>query len=301
MSFAEHRDRHQGNLLPPTGQCSFRCNSRVMPVGPNSMLLVISALQMAWIGLVLFGQSAWIVKRGAAPYLAIAASLVVVGCRSGVVLDRLACIARTETREQSLHRNQCAGGCLVRRWLGRGARQTEIAAPIIIMIAASALLMIWTHAPNNGNSLLRAAAQRWTIEQPGDNAIPLDFAKGDASGHIPTPLLADWLSSDRPATANGTLSGIPRLSDPRPRRADVSARCYRFPNIRLAWRVDSGARPRRIDAGVCGRYGRRVFYADRYCQRGLCVAEAVVCIVPLRRCGFSPVYYGRRHSFFTLD
>ncbi len=43
---------------------------------------------------------------------------------------------------------------------------------------------------------------------PPDNEIPLLFAQGLSSGHVPSPLLIDWLSSDRPPLQTGMTLAI---------------------------------------------------------------------------------------------
>ena len=74
----------------------------------------------------------------------------------------------------------------------------RISWPMGLYLAATVILLLWVHAVSGDISPLREAANRWTHSLPGDNAIPLDFARGFAEGVIPTPLHATWLSSDRP-------------------------------------------------------------------------------------------------------
>ena len=73
----------------------------------------------------------------------------------------------------------------------------EIVPPLCIAFAASVILLLWVHL---GSDLsphpLRVAAQRWTPARfPSDNEIPLLFARCLRAGHVPSPLIGDWLSS----------------------------------------------------------------------------------------------------------
>ncbi|MGE0409775.1 MAG: hypothetical protein AB7P23_11020, partial [Amphiplicatus sp.] len=51
--------------------------------------------------------------------------------------------------------------------------------------------------------VLATAKTRWSHSLPGDNEIPLVFAKHLKDGHITTPMYGDWLSSDRPPLQSG--------------------------------------------------------------------------------------------------
>jgi hypothetical protein len=49
----------------------------------------------------------------------------------------------------------------------------------------------------------RTAAKRFSHQLPMDNVIPLVFAKALSMGHVASPLIGDWLSSDRPPLQTG--------------------------------------------------------------------------------------------------
>ncbi len=63
---------------------------------------------------------------------------------------------------------------------------------------------------------LRATNSRFSHLLPTDNVIPYLFAEGIRDGHVPRPLIADWLSSDRPPLQTGlVLLEYPFVISPR--------------------------------------------------------------------------------------
>jgi hypothetical protein len=79
-----------------------------------------------------------------------------------------------------------------------GYWRRSYAVPLLLAFAGSIILLIWAFGLSGGTDPLQVAASRWTHDLPPDNRIPLLFARGVLQGAIPSPLLGDWLSSDRP-------------------------------------------------------------------------------------------------------
>lgn len=100
-------------------------------------------------------------------------------------------------------------------WNYNGIRKREInlefAAPWIGVVVATIVLALWTHLPSAFSEPLSASSNRWTHQLPIDNQIPFIFAQYVASGEIPSPMVGDWLSSDRPPLQTGLflLMGLP--------------------------------------------------------------------------------------------
>lgn len=64
-------------------------------------------------------------------------------------------------------------------------------------------IVAWAFYPYSDGSIVDFAAQRWSHPLPLDNRIPLLFADALEAGNIPSPLVGDWLSSDRPPLQTG--------------------------------------------------------------------------------------------------
>lgn len=90
------------------------------------------------------------------------------------------------------------GAALALRAVSIGLWRDEIVPPLCVAFAASVILLLWVHVGSDLSHPLHVAAQRWTHPLPGDNEIPLIFARGIRAGQVPSPLVGDWLSSDRP-------------------------------------------------------------------------------------------------------
>ena len=87
----------------------------------------------------------------------------------------------------------------------------EIAVPILGFSLAAIVLAMWTHLSTDFSQPLAVAQTRWTHQLPIDNTLPFIFAGHLRSGAIPTPMIGDWLSSDRPPLQTGLylLFGLP--------------------------------------------------------------------------------------------
>lgn len=76
----------------------------------------------------------------------------------------------------------------------------------LALSGAAALLVLSTGFLYGGTARpFETAAVRFSHPLPGDNRIPYDFAEGLRDGHVPSPLHADWLSSDRPPLQTGCV------------------------------------------------------------------------------------------------
>jgi hypothetical protein len=96
--------------------------------------------------------------------------------------------------------------------LARGYGRDEIVLPMLMALVATVALALWGHLGTGFSNTLRVAAARWTHELPGDNQIPLDFARALLAGAVPHPLHADWLSSDRPPLQTGLILLTPAFA-----------------------------------------------------------------------------------------
>lgn len=100
---------------------------------------------------------------------------VVVACRSGV---------RLNSAELRICRN--------------------LLVPFAFCIAYAAALLIVALAPSGAiDAPLEAVRSRFSYPLPADNALPLLFARNVLSNNYPSPMLGDWLGSDRPPLQSG--------------------------------------------------------------------------------------------------
>lgn len=83
------------------------------------------------------------------------------------------------------------------------SRHAEARIAAILWAVASVLLIIWAFGPTSLEEMTSVARTRFSHPLPGDNVIPLDFARGLLAGAVPSPLHGDWLSSDRPPLQTG--------------------------------------------------------------------------------------------------
>ncbi len=79
----------------------------------------------------------------------------------------------------------------------------ELSLPLLLA-GATALLVLSTGFLYGGlEDPFETAGARFSHQLPPDNTIPYLFAEGLVNGHVKRPLLADWLSSDRPPLQTG--------------------------------------------------------------------------------------------------
>jgi hypothetical protein len=81
--------------------------------------------------------------------------------------------------------------------------QQLIAPAVLVILAASFVLSLGLLHGGQGASLPLAAGRFGPPTLAADNEIPNIFADGVYTGKIPRPLMADWLSSDRPPLQAG--------------------------------------------------------------------------------------------------
>ena len=79
----------------------------------------------------------------------------------------------------------------------------ELSLPLGLA-GATALIVVSTGFLYGGlEDPFETAGARFSHQLPPDNTIPFLFAEGLVNGHVKRPLLADWLSSDRPPLQTG--------------------------------------------------------------------------------------------------
>jgi hypothetical protein len=164
----------------------------------NNLQVVL--IQIVSIFMIPFGVSAWLLRRGLPGHLAVAAALPA-GPVMALAVFWLAWMALPGHRLGLLAGSGTVafGIALAIAAAVKGQWRSEIMPPLGLAALAALGLITWTdigHEDSRGP--LQVAATRWTHALPGDNAIPFDLAKGFSAGRIPTPLHANWLSSDRP-------------------------------------------------------------------------------------------------------
>jgi hypothetical protein len=86
-------------------------------------------------------------------------------------------------------------------WL-RKSFDSEIVAslvrPVVVWIFYSVFILSAGFAPSDLSQPLNAAAIRFSHSLPMDNQLPLMFADQILKGKVLSPMIAEWLSSDRP-------------------------------------------------------------------------------------------------------
>jgi hypothetical protein len=92
-------------------------------------------------------------------------------------------------------------------------RAISWAAEPLGYFAAFTLIVLAIGMANGGfSNAMTVSEARFTHQLPQDNAIPWLIANGLHDGRIPSPLMADWLSSDRPPLMTGlAILLAPRL------------------------------------------------------------------------------------------
>lgn len=85
---------------------------------------------------------------------------------------------------------------------------------ILTLVLLPTLLLAGVVFSSAAASPLTFAQNVWSHPLPPDNVIPLLFGEGLRAGDVPSPLLGDWLSSDRPPLLSGIyLFGAASLSE----------------------------------------------------------------------------------------
>jgi hypothetical protein len=106
---------------------------------------------------------------------------------------------------------------LLRR-IGRSGRAvlSPLLSPAMLMFLSSLWILSAGFAYGGIRAPFVTAWTRFSHPLPPDNILPYLFAEGVRYGHVPHPLLGDWLSSDRPPLQTAiALSQYPYLPQPR--------------------------------------------------------------------------------------
>ncbi len=98
---------------------------------------------------------------------------------------------------------------------GRAILKTLI-KPLLLTGAATLMVLASGFLYGGTQDALGWPKSRYTHLLPPDNELPYLFANGAREPHVPTPLLGDWLSSDRPPLQTGmVLAQFPLFGKPR--------------------------------------------------------------------------------------
>jgi hypothetical protein len=130
-----------------------------------------------------------------------------------------------------------------------------LAIPAVLMTFAAIFVTALGFMYGGWADPLQAAANRFSHSLPVDNEVPLMFAQALTSTHrpIPSPLFADWLSSDRPPLQTGMfLAATPLRSQVSPRTYEVTGVILQSIWILPLWALlaESRIRPVALSVGV---------------------------------------------------
>lgn len=91
----------------------------------------------------------------------------------------------------------------------------DIVAPIIAAFCIGGVLLLLAFGDADPQTYLTVAATRYTHQLPSDNLIPFVFAEMMRAGELRSPMIGDWLSSDRPPLQTGMvlLYGAPLVAE----------------------------------------------------------------------------------------
>jgi hypothetical protein len=89
-------------------------------------------------------------------------------------------------------------------------------SPLALTLSATLLFVFACFAYGGLDDANTTARYRFRQDIPADNELPFRFASGLIAGKVPSPIMADWLPSDRPPLQSGMfLAHMPYLSKPR--------------------------------------------------------------------------------------
>ena len=93
------------------------------------------------------------------------------------------------------------------RKLDAGGREAlrALILPALLTGAAALLVLSMGFLYEGDSSPLDTPVRRFSQQLPPDNEIPFLFAERLREGHVPRPLIGDWLSSDRPPLQTGIV------------------------------------------------------------------------------------------------
>ncbi len=96
---------------------------------------------------------------------------------------------------------------LVGRHLDSGARRVlaTLIPPVALTGVVAVLVLSVGFLYGGMQDPLHTASVRFSHQLPIDNTLPYSVARGLLQGHIPKPLFADWLTSDRPPLQSGIV------------------------------------------------------------------------------------------------
>jgi 4-amino-4-deoxy-L-arabinose transferase-like glycosyltransferase len=91
----------------------------------------------------------------------------------------------------------------------------HLLAPVAGALLVGVVLLMVTFSTTDASSYLSAAAQAYSHQLPNDNELPYLFAEMLRIGDLRSPMIGDWLSSDRPPLQTGMvlLYGLPFFAD----------------------------------------------------------------------------------------
>lgn len=79
----------------------------------------------------------------------------------------------------------------------------NISDAALVWTVATAFVLLFALAPLGSENPIELARSVWSHELPVDNELPFMFASYLYAGEVPSPMLEDWLGSDRPPLQSG--------------------------------------------------------------------------------------------------
>ena len=92
---------------------------------------------------------------------------------------------------------------LVIYWRRLPSLLRQVGEPLLYVFLFSGVVLTLGFSNGGLDAPTSTAAIRFSHQLPPDNIIPMILAEGLSLSHIPSPLLGDWLSSDRPPLQTG--------------------------------------------------------------------------------------------------
>ena len=167
-------------------------------------LAFLALMQSVLIGAVIVVPAAWVFDRMGDEILALSAGLVVFACAGWFCF-----FFYWAHPYLGLAYKLCLFSLLIfalrKLWIDGRLRQPIWInlAPAFFVVPATLIITLWAFIGTDLSDPLITAASRWTHDLPIDNSLPFIMAQYLRDGAVPSPMIGDWLGSDRPPLQSG--------------------------------------------------------------------------------------------------